>query len=59
MDWIGVIALLAGIILICIGIGLVFNLPAMMQFVEEIIGGLCVVLGIVAVFFGTKLLRSV
>lgn len=59
MDWIGVIAVLAGIILIIIGAGLVFNLPALMQFVEEVIGALCILLGAVALLFGAKLLRSV
>jgi TRAP-type C4-dicarboxylate transport system permease small subunit len=59
MDWIGVIAFIAGIILILIGVGLALNLPAVMQFVEEILGILCIILGIIAAIFGVKLIKSV
>ena len=59
MDWIAVIAIISGIILLIIGIALIFNLSLLMQLVEEILGALCVILGVVALIFGSKLLKSV
>lgn len=59
MDWIGIGAVIVGIFLVVIGLGLVFNLPAITQFVEAIFGVLCIILGLIGVFFGAKLLRSV
>jgi hypothetical protein len=59
MDWIAAIAFIAGIILIIIGIAFVLNLPAIMTLIEEIVGVLCILLGIVAIIFGTKLVKSV
>lgn len=59
MDWLGIGALIVGIFLVVIGIGLVFDLPAITQFVEAIFGVLCIILGLIGVFFGAKLLRSI
>jgi hypothetical protein len=59
MDWIAFISFIAGIILLIIGIALLFNLPAIMLFFEKIVGLLFVLLGIVALVFGWKLVRSV
>jgi len=59
MDWIAFISFIAGIILVIVGIALLFNLPAIMHFFEKIVGLLCVLLGIVALTFGWKLVRSV
>ena len=59
MDWIALLSLIAGIILVIVGIALLFNLPVIMLFFEKIVGFLCVLLGIVALIFGWKLVRSV
>jgi hypothetical protein len=59
MDWIAAISFIAGILLIIVGIALVFNLPMIMLFFEKIVGIVCVVLGLVALVFGWKLVKSV
>lgn len=59
MDWIAAISFIAGILLIIVGIALVFNLPVIMLFFEKIVGIVCVILGLVALFFGWKLVKSV
>lgn len=59
MDWIALLSLIAGIILVIVGIALLFNLPVIMLFFEKIVGFMCVLLGIVALIFGWKLVRSV
>jgi hypothetical protein len=59
MDWIAAISFIAGILLIIVGIALVFNLPMIMLFFEKIVGIVCVILGLVALVFGWKLIKSV
>ncbi len=59
MDWIALIAFIVGIILVILGIAFLFNLSAIMLFFEKIIGFLCILLGVVALFFGWKLVKSV
>jgi hypothetical protein len=59
MDWIAFISFIVGIILVIIGIAFLFNLSAIMLFFEKIIGFLCLLLGIVAIVFGWKLVKSV
>jgi hypothetical protein len=59
MDWIALVAFVAGIILLILGISLVFNLPAIMDFFQKIMGFLCLLLGAVSIFFGYKLMKSV
>jgi len=58
MDWIGVITLIGGIALIAIGIALAFNLPAIMFLVEEMVGVLAIILGVIMIFFGSKLVKA-
>lgn len=59
MDWIAFILFIAGIILVILGAALLFDLPVIMNFFEKIAGVLCIFLGIVALVFGWKLVRSV
>lgn len=59
MDWIALISFIVGIILVILGIAFLFNLSAIMLFFEKIIGFLCILLGVVALFFGWKLVKSV
>jgi hypothetical protein len=59
MDWLAAISYIAGIILLVIGVSLVFHLSAVLSFMQEILGILCLILGAVALVFGTKLARSV
>jgi ABC-type siderophore export system fused ATPase/permease subunit len=59
MDWIALISFIVGIILVIIGIAYLFNLSAIMLLFEKIIGFLCVLLGITALFFGWKLVKNV
>lgn len=59
MDWIALVAFIAGIILLILGGSLVFNLPVIIGFFQTIMGFLCILLGVVAVFFGWKLTRNV
>lgn len=59
MDWIALLSLIAGIVLVIIGIALLFNLPVIMLFFEKIVGLMCLLLGIVALVFGWKLVKSV
>lgn len=58
MDWIAAVALIAGIILLIIGVGFLLNLSAIMTLFEEIFGLFCIILGIVALFFGFKLVKT-
>jgi hypothetical protein len=48
-----------GIILVIIGIAYLFNLAAIMLLFEKIIGFLCILLGVMALFFGWKLVKNV
>jgi uncharacterized membrane protein len=59
MDWIAFVAIIAGIILVIVGFALLFDLPAIMIFFDKVVGFLCVLLGIVALTFGWKLIKSV
>jgi hypothetical protein len=58
MDWIAAVALIAGIILLIIGVGFVLNLDQIISLFEEIFGLLCIVLGVLALYFGFKLIRT-
>jgi len=59
MDWIALVAFIAGIILLILGGSLVLNLPVIIGFFQAIMGFLCILLGVVAVFFGWKLMKTV
>lgn len=59
MDWIALVAFVAGIILLILGGSLVLNLPVIIGFFQAIMGFLCIMLGIVSVFFGWKLIKAV
>ena len=59
MDWLAATAFIAGIILLILGGSLVFNLPAVLMFMQEILGVLCLALGVLALFVGVKLIRSI
>lgn len=58
MDWIAAVALIAGIILLIIGAGFVLNLDQVISLFEEIFGLLCIILGVLALYFGFKLIRT-
>ena len=59
MDWIALVSFIAGIILLILGGSLVLNLPVIIGFFQAIMGFLCIMLGIVSVFFGWKLIKAV
>ncbi len=59
MDWLAATAFIAGIILLILGGSLVLHLPAVLTFMQEILGFLCLALGALALFVGVKLIRSI
>jgi uncharacterized membrane protein len=59
MDWFAATAIIAGIILLIIGGSLVLHLPAVLTFLQEILGFLCLALGALALYVGVRLIRSV
>jgi hypothetical protein len=59
MDWIALVSFIAGIILVVLGIALLLDLSAIVQFFTRIVGFLCVLLGVVALAFGWRLVKSV
>lgn len=59
MDWIAVISFIAGIVLVVIGIALILNMSMIMVLFEKIVGALLILLGVVALIFAWKLIKSV
>jgi hypothetical protein len=58
IDWLGIISLGVGAVLIVFGIALVFNIESIITFLEKILGTAVFIAGIVLVLFGYKLLNA-
>jgi len=58
IDWLGIISLGVGAVLIVFGIALVFNIEAIMTFLEKILGTAVFIAGILLALFGYKLLNA-
>jgi len=58
IDWLGIISLGVGAILIVFGIALVFNIESIITFLEKILGTAVFIAGVVLVLFGYKLLNA-
>ncbi|HOP67651.1 MAG TPA: MFS transporter permease [Methanoregulaceae archaeon] len=55
MDYLGLGALFVGILFILMGIGLMFNIPQMIVWVEELAGFIALLIGIALSYFGYRL----
>jgi len=58
IDWLGIISLGVGAVLIVFGIALVFNIESIMTFLEKILGTAVFIVGILLTLFGYKLLNA-
>ena len=58
IDWLGIISLGVGAVLIVFGIALVFNIESIITFLEKILGTAVFIAGIILVLFGYKLLNA-
>ena len=55
MDYLGLGALFVGILFILMGIGLMFNIPQMIVWVEELAGFIALLIGVALLYFGYRL----
>ena len=55
MDYLGLGALFVGILFILMGIGLMFNIPQMIVWVEELAGFIALLIGLALSYFGYRL----
>ncbi|HPJ74727.1 MAG TPA: hypothetical protein PLM96_08285 [Methanoregulaceae archaeon] len=55
MDYLGLGALFVGILFILMGIALMFNIPQMIVWVEELAGFIALLIGIALSYFGYRL----
>ena len=55
MDYLGVGALFVGILFILVGISLIFNIPQVIVWVEELAGFIALLIGVALSYFGYRL----
>ncbi len=55
MDYLGLGALFVGILFILMGIALMFNIPQMIVWVEELAGFIALLIGVALSYFGYRL----
>lgn len=58
VDWLGVIAMLIGLVLVGVGIGLVLHVPEIIEFVREFTGVLAIIVGVILIIGGTMIVRE-
>ncbi|OPX66935.1 MAG: hypothetical protein A4E37_01738 [Methanoregulaceae archaeon PtaB.Bin056] len=58
MDYLGLGSLIVGILFILTGVSLVFNIPEIMPWVEELAGFIALVIGFALFYFGYRLIRA-
>lgn len=58
MDWLGTIALILGIILIILGLGMTFSISAITIILEKFMGVLALILGIILAVGGYMIVRE-
>lgn len=58
MDWLGIISLIIGITLIVFGIGITFSIDAVTIIVEEFLGFVAILFGILLAAGGYMLVRE-
>lgn len=58
MDYLGLGALVAGILFILTGISLIFNIPQIMPWVEELSGFIALLIGLILSYFGYRLISA-
>jgi uncharacterized membrane protein len=56
MDYLGLGSLIVGILFLLTGISLIFNIPEIMPWVEELAGLISLIIGIALTYFGYRLL---
>jgi len=56
MDYLGLGALFVGILFILTGISLIFNIPEIMPWVEELSGFIALLIGLGLAYFGYRLI---
>lgn len=58
MDWLGLISLIIGIILIILGIGMTFSIDAITIIIEKFLGFVAILFGILLATGGYMLVRE-
>ncbi|MBN2734947.1 MAG: MFS transporter permease [Methanomicrobiaceae archaeon] len=58
MDWLGTIALLIGIILIILGIGMTFSIELITMIMDKFLGLIAIVFGLILVIGGSMIVRE-
>jgi hypothetical protein len=58
VDWLGVIAMLIGLVLVGIGIGLVLHVPQIIELVREFTGVLAIIVGALLIIGGTMIVKE-
>ena len=56
MDYLGLGSLFVGILFILTGLSLVFNIPQLMPWVEELSGFIALLIGLALAYFGYRLI---
>lgn len=56
MDYLGLGALIVGILFILTGIGLIFNIQEIMPWIEELAGVIALLIGLALSYFGYRLI---
>ncbi|KQC08816.1 MAG: hypothetical protein APR55_02900 [Methanolinea sp. SDB] len=56
MDYLGLGALFVGILFILMGISLMFNIPQVIVWVEELAGFIALLIGLALAYFGYRLI---
>jgi len=56
MDYLGLGSLFVGILFVLTGVSLIFNIPQLMPWVEELSGFIALLIGLALAYFGYRLI---
>jgi len=57
MDYLGLGSLFVGVLFILTGVSLIFNIPAIMPWVDELAGFIALLIGLGLTYFGYRLIK--
>ncbi|WOF16672.1 MFS transporter permease [Methanoplanus sp. FWC-SCC4] len=58
MDWLGTIALLIGVLLIILGVGMTFSVELITVIVEKFLGVIAIIFGLILAIGGAMIIRE-
>ena len=58
MDWLGAIALILGLILIILGVGMTFSLEIITMIMDKFLGVIAIVFGLILAIGGAMIVRE-